>query len=377
MVDPLRGFGAQHLEHRRADRRRGAAAGQRRQFDRAQAGDGDLLARQPLGVARLVQPAALLRRIAHHRQMRGQRRGVAPAALEGQQMLGHRPAVVLRAQPPGDGDADIVEEHLVELMVTRQRGDRANGDARRRHGEQQEGDAGLRPALAAGPHQTEHAAGEMGVGRPDLRAVEHIVVAVAHRAQRQRREVGAGAGFGIALAPIDRTGQDARQQRRLLLVRSVVHDHRRHHLQPHRREVGGAGGGAFLGEDVALDIVPARPAMLHRPVGRGPAGLVQDRLPRQRNVRVGEHAGRASPGTGKVGRQPRAQKAADVVADAAGGGGRKRVHGGIMPRPAGGRHLSYPSGGRHASGPRKPWPVAIWIIRARVAAPSLSPALRR
>ena len=43
--------------------------------------------------------------------------------------------------------------------------------------------------------------GDLAERAPDLLAVHHVVVAVAHGAGAQRREVGAGAGLGEALAP--------------------------------------------------------------------------------------------------------------------------------------------------------------------------------
>jgi hypothetical protein len=111
-----------------------------------------------------------------------QARGIGVAALELEQVLGVGPALVLLADAVGDRHADIVEEDLVDLLLARSgavQGDqRLDLDARRVHPQQQERDALLRLALAGGADQAEHPLGPLGVGRPDLRAVQDIVVAV-------------------------------------------------------------------------------------------------------------------------------------------------------------------------------------------------------
>ena len=70
---------------------------------------GRLLPRDPLHV---VEAGMEVRRI-----------GIA-AALELEQILGHGPAGVLGADPVGNRRADIVEEHLVDLVVSGQGQDR-------------------------------------------------------------------------------------------------------------------------------------------------------------------------------------------------------------------------------------------------------------
>src|SRR3546814_11563110 len=70
---------------------------------------------------------------AHPRDFPDQRRGIFAAALKGPQMLGHRPALILGAEPVRLRDADVVEVDLVLLMVAGEGADWLAADARRGH----------------------------------------------------------------------------------------------------------------------------------------------------------------------------------------------------------------------------------------------------
>src|SRR3546814_5975267 len=154
---------------------------------------------------------------------------------------------------------------MVQLMVAGYGADRLDAEARRGQVEQQETDPRLWLALGRGTDEAEHAVGEMGVGGPDLRAVEDIIPAIAVGAKLERGEIRPRARFRKALAPIILARQDARQIMRALFRRPVMHDDRRDHFQPHWGEVGGAGARAFGGEDVALHPAPPWSAMLGGP----------------------------------------------------------------------------------------------------------------
>ena len=78
--------------------------------------------------------------------------------------------------------------------------DRPRLDARRGHVEQHEGDAFVLLGRV-GAHQAEDPVGLVGVGGPDLLAVDQVMVALVLRLGLQTGEVGPGAGFGVALAP--------------------------------------------------------------------------------------------------------------------------------------------------------------------------------
>src|SRR5690348_2942004 len=132
-------------------------------------------------------------------------------ALIAEQELGVGPALVLLADEVLGRHLDVVEEHLVDFAPAIHGHDGADGDARRLHVDEQEGDA-LLLLLGAGigAHQVEDPIGEMRRGRPDLLAVDDVVVAIAYRLGPERGEVGTGARLGEALAPDMLAREDAR-----------------------------------------------------------------------------------------------------------------------------------------------------------------------
>src|SRR5439155_13931129 len=150
--------------------------------------------------------------------------GNGGAAFELEQVFAVGPALAFLADAVGDGHADIVEEHLVDLVIAADGQDRPRRDARALHVDQDEGDAVLLPLGLVGADQREHAIGVMGMRGPDLGAVDDVVVAIAHRAGFQRREIGAGARFGIALAPVVFAGENFRQVKVLLFGRAEADD---------------------------------------------------------------------------------------------------------------------------------------------------------
>ena len=79
-------------------------------------------------------------------------------------------------------------------------------------------DAGVLGGARVRAHREPDVVGVAGEAREDLLPVDHVVVAVAHGAGRERREIGAGAGLGVADAEVDRALEDARQEEALLLV---------------------------------------------------------------------------------------------------------------------------------------------------------------
>ena len=302
--DPLLQLGAEDLGHRR-QRARVLARGQRRLDALFRKGQ-----RQHLAFAgghlvrphRIVAQAAaaggglprgdLLQPLQLHAQ---RRRVVLPAPFKSEQVLGHRPAVVLLAHPIALGHPHIVEKHLALLRNLIETDDGLNGDPRGVHIQQQEGDARLGLAVAAGAHQQEHAVGVVGVGGPDLGAVDHIVVAVALREGLQRRQIGTGAGLGIALAPDILAGKNARQIMRLLLLGAEADQTGPAHLQAHGNQRRRLGAHQLLGEHRALADTPACAAILFRPVRRRPALCMQKTLPGHRLLHRREHRGGLAP----------------------------------------------------------------------------------
>ncbi len=120
-------------------------------------------------------------------------------------------------------------------------------------------------AVVAGAHQREHAVGVVRMRGPDLGAVDDVVVAVAHRAGLQRREIGAGARLGIALAPVILAGENPRQIEVLLLRRAETDDDGADHLHAHHVDIAARRRGR---------IRPRRSsaAPVSSPVRHGPTG---------------------------------------------------------------------------------------------------------
>ena len=137
----------------------------------------------------------------------------------------------------------------------------------------------LGPASVAGAHQAEHLVGVVGMGGPDLGAVEHIVLAVRFGPELQRSQVRAGTGLRVALAPVVLPGQDARKQLRLLRLGAVADQHGAAHAKAHRRQAGRLGGAGFQGPNVAAHQVPSRAAVLSRPAWSHPTLPMQDSMP--------------------------------------------------------------------------------------------------
>ncbi|MNE18700.1 hypothetical protein D3C80_1117500 [compost metagenome] len=200
-------------------------------------------------------------------------------ALVAEQVLGAGPALVLLADQVGHRHPHVVEEHLVDFVLAVQGDDRPHADAGAGHVDQQEGDAALLLGLRVGAHQAEDHVGVLAEGCPGLLAVDHVVVAVAHRAGLQRGQVGAGARLGVALAPPVAAVEDARQVAGLLLGGAELDDHRRDHVDAEGDQPRCPEGGAFLLEDVLVHHAPAGTAEFHRPVGGIPAAGIEDALP--------------------------------------------------------------------------------------------------
>ncbi|MNJ21628.1 hypothetical protein D3C77_159840 [compost metagenome] len=212
-----------------------------------------------------------------------------------QQVFGHVPAAVQRAHQILFFHAHVVEEGLAEGRLAADQGDGPRRHARRRHVEQHEADAQVLWRLGVGADQAEDPVGLVGVGGPDLLAVDDPVVAAILGAGLDRGEVGPGARLGIALAPADLAAHDGRQETLLLLLRAEGQQRRTQHpdaeagqrqLRLEAAHLGGQHLGLLAGKPAA--------AVCARPFRRGPAArghAVQPQL-----VRGGlEHGVAAAP----------------------------------------------------------------------------------
>ena len=129
-------------------------------------------------------------------------------------------------------------------------------------------------AVGVGAGEEEDVVGVLGLGRPDLLAVDDPLVAVEHGGGLEPGEVGAGVGLGEALAPADLALEDLRQELLLLLLGPPLQDRRAdervaEEVGPHRR----AGPGELLVQHHVLHDRQALAAVLGRPRGADPAAL--------------------------------------------------------------------------------------------------------
>ncbi len=161
--------------------------------------------------------------------------GITAAPLKFQKIFGDGPAIVLRPHAVAHGDAHVIKEDRVHLMLAGDKNDRVHPQPRGVHGDQQKGNARLRLARAVRAHQGKHPVGMVRVGGPDLTAVQHIVIAVPTRIEGQSGKIGARAGLGVALAPVVLAGEDAGEEGGLLFLRAVTHKDRAAHAEAHGR----------------------------------------------------------------------------------------------------------------------------------------------
>ena len=141
-------------------------------------------------------------------------RVVAPAgtaALEHQGRDRDLPALIELADQVFLRHHDVLEKHLVEMPVTVEQDQRAHGDARRLHVDEQIADPVMLGRVGIGAHQQKAPIGEMRARGPHLLPVDDEMVAAIDGARPEAGEVAARAGFGKALAPALLAGKDARQ----------------------------------------------------------------------------------------------------------------------------------------------------------------------
>ncbi len=113
---------------------------------------------------------------------------------------------------------------------------------------------------------------EVGAGGPGLLAVEQPVVAVAHGAAAQARQVGAGARLAEELAPDLLAAHQLGNPALLLLLGAVGQDGRAAHADADAEDVGRRGElRLLLPPDHALDRGGAAAAVLLGPGDAGPA----------------------------------------------------------------------------------------------------------
>ena len=174
----------------------------------------------------------------------------------------------------------VVEEGLAERRLARDQLDRPGADAGRRHVDQHEADAGVL-LRGVGAHQAEDPVGLVGVGGPDLLAVDDEVVVVHFGPRGQRRQVGAGVRLRVALAPADLAARDLRQVLALLLLAAVLQQRRAEHPDAEALQRRAAlERGHLLAQDRRLRVREAAAAVVARPGRHRPAALAHALHPR-------------------------------------------------------------------------------------------------
>jgi hypothetical protein len=221
------------------------------------------------------------------------RRDERPLVLE--HRLGHVPPAVGLADEVACGHAHAFEERLAERGRPADEANGPDADAGRAHVDEEETDALVLRRLEIGAHEAEHPVGEVRVRRPDLASIDHVRVAVEHRARPKAGEVRPGIRLAVALAPADLATRDPRQVLALLLLVPVLEEHGAQHPQPHALEGSPAPeAGHLFAQDRRLIVAQAAAAVLARPRGRGPSTLGHAFEPCAR-IRIGRRGLLASP----------------------------------------------------------------------------------
>ena len=187
-------FGAADLHHRGLEARRAAASelGHHLQFG------GFECLRFGFGLRELagevcVEEAFLGGDLAEAAQAREQAGAIGrAAALELEQVLRDRPALIDLADDIGLRHAHVGEEDGVLDMLAGQHQDGIDAHAGGGHVDQDECDALLLLAGRIRPYKAEHHVGFVGVRRPDLGAVADVVVAIFDGGHGEGGEVRSG-----------------------------------------------------------------------------------------------------------------------------------------------------------------------------------------
>ena len=186
---------------------------------------------------------------------------------------GHVPAHVLLADHVDGGDADVVEEDLVELEIVDHVHQGPNGDAWGAHVHDEVGDALVLGRIGVRPGQDVHPVGPVTQGGPDLLAVNDEIVAVADGRGLEVGQVGAGVGLREALTPDDFLVRRRREELFFQIVRAEADDGRADLVRL------GVEGRVVVQHLVVKDGlhegVGAEPAILHRPADADPLALAQ------------------------------------------------------------------------------------------------------
>ena len=201
-------------------------------------------------------------------------------ALRREGRTGDTPPVVHLPDALRVGDPRVVEEHLVEVDVTRDVAERPDLDARLVQIDEEVGDALALGYVGVGAREEDRPVGEVGPRRPHLLTGHGPVVAIASRARGQGRQIAPGPGLAEQLAPALLVADDRWEEAEALRVGAVGEECRRAQVETQRvqtpevvrRQLGldRAGGIASDTETAVLD----------GPRRNDHPGTSEDRVPR-------------------------------------------------------------------------------------------------
>src|SRR5262249_24104875 len=228
-----------------------------------------------------VTVAALARQLLDHTDQAMQTHELThAAALVAESRDGDTPTLIDFAQDSACGHTHLIEKDLVELRVPRHLYQRSDGNAWALHIYQKTGDALMLGDIRIGTGEQQTPVGIMGITGPDLRARDHKVVAILHSTGGQRRQVTPGARLGEALAPDFLRTEDMPQIARPLRCRTVVHEHRSHHINAHAVDLWWRSQAhTLLGKHHLLHQGRAPATILRGPVQAYPPAVVQPLVP--------------------------------------------------------------------------------------------------
>src|SRR5262249_25560751 len=143
--------------------------------------------------------------------------GVTRAAdtLVRQRLLYDVPTFTLGSEPGGGGHPHVFESQAVVLVDVKDARYGFRLETRCRHLDQESRDALAARGRRIGAGQQEAVLGLLGVGRPDLGAIDDVLLAIRRGRGTQPAEIRAGFGFRKSLAPEDVALADAGQVIRL------------------------------------------------------------------------------------------------------------------------------------------------------------------
>ena len=188
-----------------------------------------------------------------------------------QQPLGNLPAAVQLSDHLVLRHLHIGEEGFAEGRLAGDELDRPRFNPRRRHVEQHEGNAFML-LRGVGADEAEDPVRLIGIGRPDLLAVDQEVIAFVFALRAKASQIRPSPRLRITLAPADFAFDDLRQKFLLLLLVRVFQQHRPQHPDAEGQQCRPRlDAREFLSQHLGFVFRQAAAAIFPGPCRRGPA----------------------------------------------------------------------------------------------------------